>query len=791
MGRISKIEDIVAGSLPPHSQLKLIPRGRPQFIDSQLDGGFARFVQKRGAQFGALLPDNVGYLASDAYRDSYVTYLVNRPSWISINCLVRLGITENTGELHTVKDTIDPNGLEFNEAILVNHTISSANGLPSGVFLIGTPMTVLSVYQIPIPTYPVPLSDQDRAKQDELNSILTNHDPKTSIFVKSWYPLVPQDILIGSPTPENLPSLNEWVIREALPLGTMAGDQEAGEPSTLYLYELRLSTQTGLLPFIPEVGLRMYLKAHPLYMRRDFREIGGDITLPSSIGPFLVDAFYGSLLSGIRTNTWLGIKKWDSFGSQLNPPESKWDVVQSNYLIYERPISSDSLLFWQRIKGNFQFQKKGYFQAELDNDGEFIMSSDLLVPQYPTNVPAPYGWVIPIFARADLRIVIQWEPQEQQIFEVPGNTLTYIRPRIYPSSGSGTTGATINEFTANTAVITTPSKYYAFTTESIGKQVTLSGAKNRVNNGSFEINSILAANSIMVKRVDSVNWAEGYPDDITQAETGIHWSGDSSWVTVPNGNNASIGSFTTNKAVATNSTSAFDVSLLGKYITISEATNSINNGRFLIVEIISSTSIRLERNDGVDWSVSGSETGLTWVGEANWVTPPSGGASINSFTSNSAVIIAELPSFDSSMLGKTIGVTGAVDKVNNGQFLITEIISNVSIRVERNDGIDWVKGYPTEAETGLTWVGDSLPVTRMIFSIKGPPNTRAEIRDWEYDGQVVSSLSYFILGTGATWGESRWMGGGFSIKPMFYSLATLQARYSDGSSRYNSGYIYS
>jgi hypothetical protein len=226
---------------------------------------------------------------------------------------------------------------------------------------------------------------------------------------------------------------------------------------------------------------------------------------------------------------------WDAFGLQLNatdPTIPEWKIVPSNYLILERPIRSDSLLFWQRINGKFQFKKKGYFQAELDDDGLFTISSDLLIPKWPVNVgqlrydnsvnpPRQYthGWVIPILSQSPVKISVQYEPQAVQTYDVPSNTLTFIRPKIY--------------------------------VESTGK-----------------------------------------------------------------------------------------------------------------------------------------------------------------------------------------------------------------------------------------------PINRIVMAIKGSPNSRVEIRNWEYDGSAVESLSYYILGTNEAFGDTRWLAGGCSIKPLFFNLDLLKARYSDGVSKYNSGYVY-
>jgi hypothetical protein len=352
-------------------------------------------------------------------------------------------------------------------------------------------------------------------------------------YIESGYKLVPQDGLITSPTPDVLESLKEYRIKTADFISSRAGDPLLDEPVTLYRYRVTIDTKTGLLPFSPSQNDMLYIKAYPLYATDSF-STANDIKLPSNMGPFLFDAYYGDLLFSNVVDTKLGLQLWDAFGLQLNATDSsipEWKIVPNNYLVLARAIRSDSLLFWQRISGKFQFKKNGYFQAELDSDGLFTLSSDLLVPKWPVNseqirydqsVPPrafTHGWVIPILSQSPIKMSVQFDPQMPQTYDIPSNTLTFVRPKIY---------------------------------------------------------------------VDS----------------------------------------------------------------------------------------------------SGKE------------------------------------------------------------------------------------------------------ISRIVVAIKGSPNSRVEIRNWEYDGSAVESLSYYILGTGESFGNTRWLAGGCSVKPLFFNLDLLKARYSDGVSKYNAGYVY-
>jgi len=492
MGRISTIEETAASGLPRYNNLKVIVRGRPRFIDPQLDGGTLRFAVKRGFNFAAIIPDNQVELAEDAYKDSYTITMGSRPIWMGLNTLIRLGNSEVIGELHIVKDTIDLNSIEVFTPLLSNYSASADQNSIPVISLVGTPCNIYA-----------PVGEPDN---------------KRIMMVDSWYKIVPYDELLMTSTPDTLESYQGYPVKRAELIGTREGNTGIGEPPVVYQYYIELGTNTGLLPFIPEVGLRLYLKAAPLFYRGEWGN--GDISIPDDVGPCVVDAFYGSLLDTNKVETKLGIQTWDAFGQQTNADlagDQPWQVIPENRLILERPIISDSLLFWQRITGNFQYQKRGYFQAELTDEGKFCFSSNLLVPKWPSD--REYGWVIPLFSRSAVRCVFQFEPQAQQVFDIPSNTLTFIRPRVY---------------------------------------------------------------------VDSNN----------------------------------------------------------------------------------------------------------------------------------------------------------------------------------------------------------TPIDRILVSFKGSPNSRVEIRDWQYDGSMVTSLSYYILGTKEAFGQKRWLAGGFSIKPLFYNLAVLRARYSDRVSRYNAGHTY-
>jgi len=490
IGRLNDIETLVAGTLNDYSNLKLIVRGRPRYLDPQLNGGDVRFASKRGFAFTALVPNNKYPLATPSFKDNNLLTLESRPGWYQVGCLIRVGPDENTGELHIIKDLIDSASIETFDNLAQNYETGDDQNVLNSVTLMGSPGSFFAVSAPPF--------------------------ERKILLIESWYKMVPGDSLMLSPTPDVLDSLTDFEVTRCHLLGTRPGN--GIEPAVVYRYEVEVNTNSTLIPFVPTVGLTLYLKALPMYQRGDFGV--GDLAIPNNVGPFLVDVFSGGLLYNHKVATKIGIKTWDSFGTQLNADltnNQEWQQIATNYLMLERPIRSDTFIFWQRIQGFFQLLKGGFFQAQLDENGEFIMSSDLLVPKWPTD--RQHGWVIPLISQSPLTVSVQFEPQERQYFEVPSSTLFFIRPKLL---------------------------------------------------------------------VD------------------------------PN----------------------------------------------------------------------------------------------------------------------------------------------------------------------------RTPIDRIIIAMKGSPNSRVEMRTWEYDGPAVQALSYYMLATQAAFGDDRWLGGGFSVKPLFFNLDVLKARYSDGSSKYNSGYVY-
>ena len=743
MGRIATIESIAASGLPRYNNLKVIVRGRPRFIDPQLDGGNLRFAVKRGFNFSAIIPDNQAEITEDVYKDSYRITMGSRPTWMGIGTLVRLGNSEAIGEMHIVQDTIDVNAIDVYTPIVTTYSADPNQSTIPVVSLVGTPCNVYTPTGSP--------------------------DDKKMMTIDSWYKIVPYDALLLSQTPDILESLQEYSIKRADLFGTRSGNSGIGEPATVYQYHIELNTKTGLLPFIPSVGLRLYLKALPLYFRGEWGT--GDIEIPPEIGPCLVDAFYGSLLNTNTIKTELGIQTWDAFGQQANldlAGDQQWQNIPENYLILERPITSDSLLFWQRIMGNFQYQKAGYFQAELTSgDGldpvDFVPypATDLCITAIPhrfitgeqtqvvTTGILPSGILAGVYY-----YIIVITPTTFKLADTRANALAGIGIIDITDIGSGSHSCidpNIGKFcfSSNLLVPKWPSDHEygwvipLFSRSAVRCVVQFEPQEPQV----FEIpsntltfirphvkviyNSIMTGNIPLIVAGDYI---------ITAA---IDFTAEPTTDVCTTNINHGLSTGAKIQLTTTGSLPS-GLSLMTDYYVIVDSPTTFS---------IADTLEHAKAGTGtIDITSIGSGLHRCSNPNVNFLTK---GLKAGHFFSSAGT------------KWEIINVTVNTFTLVGGTYPTTTVAAAYEI-----------------------FEKDLTPIDRIVMSFKGSPNSRVEIRDWQYDGTMVTSLSYYILGTKEAYGQKRWLAGGFNVKPLFYNLAVLKARYSDGVSRYNSGHTY-
>jgi hypothetical protein len=386
-----------------------------------------------------------------------------------------------------------------------------------------------------------------------------------------------------------------------------------------------------------------------------------------------------------------------------------WQIIQPNHLILERPITSDSFLFWQRVTGNFQFQKQGFFVAELNDEGRFTMTSDLLVPLWPAD--RERGWVIPIYARSETTCVVQFEPQPPQVFNIPSNSLTFIRPKIY---------------TEQKRTLLT------FTSPFVREECRLLVLGGRFVDGdtiAFRLNGT---------KIGPISFRESHEETLNDLLAEITKKSSAHKVRVL-------------------SHSLDDITLAGPADMLTITALDYENGNPYIVELPDYIPYFSFKVNGVQ------------IGPVNALATLEMGVQ---------EIIKEVNI-------KKLETRVTAERYDDGTIVLIGMTGNVEIVVsDRESNNDVVKTtiFPIPI--------NNEQIRRVVVSFSGSSGTRVEMRDWQYDGPIVTSLSYFLLGTGQVFGENKWMAGGICVKPLFFDFNVLKARYSDGIAHYNAGYLY-
>lgn len=235
-----------------------------------------------------------------------------------------------------------------------------------------------------------------------------------------------------------------------------------------------------------------------------------------------------------------------------------------------------------------------------------------------------------------------------------------------------------------------------------------SGAANGANNGAFVISEVLSATSVNV-----INSARVVPD-----------AGSISWVLRPfipeiediwslgtniaNSTAASLAAGSTPDRMTINSLTGMTAADVGNYITITGASTGANNGTWLIIRVLSSTSVEVlaranasPYTGSITWTkkngtgasqATGSAASITTKTEtSDWdftvtglvhsATNSGAAGAIGAALSYNTLQINNLSGMSTVDVGKWLTVSGASDSSNNGEFLIVGYVSASSVIV--------------------------------------------------------------------------------------------------------------
>jgi len=792
MGRIATIENTASSGLALYDNLKVIVRGRPRFLDPQLDGGALRFAIKRGFNLSAIIPDNQSDLAEDAYKDSTRITMTMRPRWMSMGTLIRIGNSEAIGEMHKIIDTIDSNSIELDKPLIATYSASTDQTTIPVVSLIGTPCVV---YSMPYETYVTNNVTQTRPL-----------DPQQVMMLESWHPIVPYDIIMMSITAEVLESLREYGVKRADLVDTRDGDPSIGEPAIVYIYLIELATSTGLLPFAPAVGAELFLKASPLFFRGGWGT--GDVEIPADIGPFVLDSFSGALLITNDAPTRLGIQAWDSFGAQIKQPLMLLgSAVANNATINDVRPTTRGLRVGQEVSGS---------GVPLDPYGQpSTVSSFTISGKAEVTYITLSGTGIDCDINGTARYFLISSPTRDyyvwfsvsdgiylQIDPILPNKLgvqvTLIRGDINSTMAIKVAAAldALSEF----AVASPIANSLIIKCNDIGlvpePKVGTAPVAILVSTKGVAANSLTLSNKVtltspnLLLSVNTLNqqWQE-IPENYLVLERPISSDSMLFWQRIVGNfqyqkNGFFQAELTEGDAVAplafiVDGTGLCFTAIPHGFITGQKtqvsSTGTLPLGLSVLTEyyivVYSPTSFKFA--DSMEHALAGDVIALgQGIGIHSCIDPNNG-----KFSFSSGLLVPQWPT--DKEYGWVIPM-----------FCRSDVDVIFQFEPQEKQVFKVLSNTLTFIRPKVRFDPDKAPIERIIISFKGSPNSRVEIRDWQYDGAAVVSLSYYMLGTEAAYGQKRWLAGGLSAKPLFYNLAILKGKYSDGVSRYNAGEIY-
>jgi hypothetical protein len=333
MGNFKRTVQLIEQNVLSYADVKVVPRGTPIFPDLLMTGQM-RFAKRLGANISVLKPDNAMVLVEDSPISTRIVTVDRTLDWLETNCLVSF----NKTEMLEVQDWDPSTG-----TIILASDLSSARSTGEDLYLWATPLVL-------------------HANASQGTSTIT---------VRSRYQLLNGDA-ISIPSGAEVSSLIQYSVQ----LAQAGGD--SGDTEFPYLFSLTLATP---LQKPANTGqTRVYLRAFPGYYSPSLRiPKHGD----NPIGPFLVD-IVASPLDSIQTYPEVvSLRTTTATGTAILGTPSSLATIARNTPVIERPIFSDSLIFWKIYRGSGGYSSPNRFRLITDEDGLAKVATDL-VPAFPT-----------------------------------------------------------------------------------------------------------------------------------------------------------------------------------------------------------------------------------------------------------------------------------------------------------------------------------------------------------------------------------------------------------------------
>lgn len=370
---LRRIEDTAGRITKDYTNLRLIPRGTPVFLDHSLRGE-VRFSKRRGNLLPTIAAENSAELAADIVPPKDVLYLSRVvPGMEVVDAVLSLGPNR---ELVRISDIDSTTGqVSTDDDILGVHTAGE------GVDLYGTPIEVISSYD----------------------------EGDTVVQVRSEFIIIAGDQIAIDTAAGLLNSTVSTLVLNVTYLGTAIDGRRN--------YELTLGQ--GISRSLAN-GEDILLRAQPAYE-------SANVSVSTIRGPFVIDYISGPFFEDTVIDEYLNLQLLSPLGTALPGFEDPVSVAK-NAPVVAMIIPAESMLFWQVLYGSVQY-RNGKFIAIADEEGKFVLSTEL-VPSFP----AGNEWEIPLRSSASALFRVKFEPNDYRDISLSGSITTRHTVGV-PSSG--------------------------------------------------------------------------------------------------------------------------------------------------------------------------------------------------------------------------------------------------------------------------------------------------------------------------------------------------------------------
>mgnify|MGYP001558089778 CR=1 FL=1 len=375
----------------------------------------------------------------------------------------------------------------------------------------------------------------------------------------------------------------------------------------------------------------------------------------------------------------------------------------------------------------------------------------------------------------------------------------YTTGAYFASTSSGADGYVT---TFSTPIVTFTTVTGVFKQKNCGDFIEISGAASGGNNGRFIIITVNSATSVTLLNTAGVASDANNGSIAWTVRPRINISAEDTWqigASLGSGAAGALGAGLTPDRMILTGLSGIAATDVGNWLVISGASTAANNGTWLIVRYISSSSVEVLAKDSaasyagtISWTLRqgtganiGNGTGASITtkassGDDDFIvtgishTLPglTGGGAIGTTPSYNTVEVNNLTGITIADVGRWLTISGAANAGNNGEFLIVKYISATSVRIlnanrvaSDANAVSWAIRPGPEEGNFIGFSGAANNFNNGIFQITktlGPTSCWARIPQgvandanpisWVQKDPTTESLSNIVQ-----WGQAGWI----------------------------------